>query len=437
MMLDLPGHYNCWPGIFLIYQSKVKVTMTEIFEIKMEKLVYSGDCLGRLPDGRAVFVPFVLPGEIVKIEIVEDKKRYARAIPLEILEESPDRIAPRCTHFGECGGCQYQNLDYAKQLSAKEAILRDQFTRIGKLNDPPIYPIVPSPSPWHYRNNVQFHIGQGGELGYIHADGEHLLPIYECHLPQTLINDLWPQIELGADPEILRLGIRQDTYDNLMLVLEGEEETPPEFSLDIPVSAVYTPPEARLTVLAGDDHLTYQILDRNFQVSARSFFQVNTTMAVKMVQYLLEHLQLNDHTQVIELYTGVGLFSAFIAEKVGHLTAIESSGAACYDFTVNLEEFDNVVLYEAEVEEVVPTINFTPDILIADPPRSGLAPAVHDAITALQPKQIAYISCDPATLARDLKKITRHGYQLVSATPFDLFPQTAHVETVALLKRDK
>jgi len=409
--------------------------MTEIFEIKMEKLVYGGDCLGRLPDGRAVFVPFVLPGEIVRVEIVEDKKRFARAIPIELIQASPERITPRCIHFGECGGCQYQNLDYPDQLKAKEAIVRDQFERIGKIDNPPIHPIVPSPSPWNYRNYVQFHIGQNGELGYIHADGEHLLPIYECHLPQTLINDLWPQIELGADPEILRLGIRQDTYDNLMLVLEGEDKTPPEFSLDIPVSAVYTPPEARLTVLAGDDHLTYTLLDRNFQVSARSFFQVNTLMAEKMVHFLLKNVDFYEGSRAIELYAGVGLFSAFIAEKVGHLTAIESSGAACYDFTVNLEEFDNVVLYEAEVEEVVPTINFTPDILIADPPRSGLAPAVHDAITALQPKQIAYISCDPATLARDLKNITRHGYQLVSATPFDLFPQTAHVETVCLISR--
>jgi 23S rRNA (uracil1939-C5)-methyltransferase len=411
--------------------------MTEIFEIKMEKLVYGGDCLGRLPDGRAVFVPFVLPSEIVRVEIVEDKKRFARAIPIELIQASPERITPRCIHFGECGGCQYQNLDYPDQLKTKEAIVRDQFERIGKIDNPPIHPIIPSPSPWNYRNYVQFHIGQNGELGYIHADGEHLLPIYECHLPQTMINDLWPQIDLGETPGIYRLGIREDSYDNLMLILEGEEETPPEFSLDIPVSAVYTPPEARLTVLAGDDHLTYTLLDRNFQVSARSFFQVNTLMAEKMVHFLLKNVDFYEGSRAIELYAGVGLFSAFIAEKVGHLTAIESSGAACYDFTVNLEEFNNVVLYEAEVEEVVPTINFTPDILIADPPRSGLAPAVHDAITALQPKQIAYISCDPATLARDLKEITRHGYRLVSATPFDLFPQTAHVETIALLKRDK
>jgi 23S rRNA (uracil1939-C5)-methyltransferase len=409
--------------------------MTETVQIKMDKLVYGGDCLGRLPDGRAVFVPFVLPGELVKIEIVDDKKNFARGVPVEILEESPDRIAPRCIHFGECGGCQYQYLDYTKQLEAKEAIIKDQFERIGKFDDPPIQPIIPSSEAWHYRNTVQFHIGQGGELGYIHADSEHLLPIYECHLPQHMINDLWPQIELGPEPGLYRLGIRRDTYENLMLIMEGEDATAPEFSLDIPVSAVYTPPEDRLTVLAGDDHLTYNILGRNFQVSARSFFQVNTKMAEKMVQFLLEHLKLEADTQATELYAGVGLFSAFIAERVGHLTAIESSGAACHDFTVNLDEFDNVVLYEAEAEAVLPTLNLSPDLLIADPPRAGLAPSVHDAIANLQPAQIVYISCDPATLARDLKKITRKGYRLVSATPFDLFPQTAHLETVVFLDR--
>jgi 23S rRNA (uracil1939-C5)-methyltransferase len=407
----------------------------ETVQIAMEKLVYGGDCLGRLPDGRAVFVPFVLPGEVVRVKIIDDKKRYTRGLALEILEPSPDRITPRCIHFGECGGCQYQNLNYTKQLKVKESIIRDQFERIGKFTDPPINPIVPSPSPWNYRNTVQFHISRDGELGYIHADGEHLLPISECHLPQPMINTLWRQIELGTEPDLYRLGIRQDTYENIMLILEGENAKPPEFSLDIPVSAVYTPPDANLTILAGDDHLTFRVLGRDFQVSARSFFQVNTKMAEKLVQFLLEHAQFTPNTRAVELYSGVGLFSAFIAGKVGHLTAIESSGAACHDFAVNLDEFDNVILYEADAEEVLPSLNLSADVLIADPPRSGLAPAVHDAISGIQPEQIIYISCDPATLARDLKKIVRNGYHLVSATPFDLFPQTAHIETVVLMSK--
>lgn len=409
--------------------------MAETFQVKMEKMVYGGDSLGRLPDGRAVFVPFVLPGEVVQIELVDEKKRFARAWPVEVIEASPDRIAPRCIHFGACGGCQYQNLDYAKQLELKEAIISDQFQRIGKIENPPLQPIVPSPTPWNYRNHIQFHLGQGGELGYIHTDGEHLLPIRECHLPQEPINELWPQLKLGPESGVYRLGIRLDSYDALMLIMEGDDPTPPAFSENIPISAVYTPPDARLTVLAGDDHLIYTILDRHFQVSARSFFQVNNAMAEKMISYLLEHLIISRDTRAIELYAGVGLFSAFIAANVSHLTAIESSGSACHDFAINLDEFDNVILYEAETEDVLPTLNMEIDLLIADPPRSGLAPAVHDALDKLHPPQIAYISCDPATLARDARKILNKGYHLVSVTPFDLFPQTSHIESISIFEK--
>lgn len=409
--------------------------MAEMFDVEMEKMVFGGDCLGRLPDGRAVFVPFVLPGETVRVELTEEKKRFARARPVEILTASPDRISPRCIHFGECGGCQYQHLDYAKQLHLKEALLRDQFQRIAHIENPPIQPIIPSPDPWHYRNHVQFHLGQGGELGFIHADGEHLLIIEECHLPQPEISALWPQLELGPESGVYRLGIRQDSFDDIMLILEGDDPSPPEFSEDIPVSAVYTPPEARLTVLAGDDHLVYTLLERHFQVSARSFFQVNTPMAEKMISHLLDNLDLTENTRVIELYAGVGLFSAFIAPQIGHLTAIESSGSACHDFVTNLNEFDNVTLYEAQAEDVLPTLDLPVDLLIMDPPRAGLAPAVHDALAKIQPAQIAYISCDPATLARDTKRILGNGYQLQSLTPFDLFPHTGHIECVVLMSR--
>ncbi|MCB2210432.1 class I SAM-dependent RNA methyltransferase [bacterium] len=409
--------------------------MTDTFTVRMEKMVYGGECLSRLPDGRAVFVPFVLPDELVQIELVEDKKRYARGWPIELIEASPERIAARCVHFGACGGCQYQHLDYTKQLEHKQAIMLDQFQRIAKIDDPPLNPIVPAPDPWNYRNTVQFHLGREGELGYVHANGEHLLPIVECHLPQEAINTLWPQIELGEESGVYRLGVRQDSYDELMLVMEGEDPKPPEFGEDIPVSAVYTPPDARLTVLAGEDHLVYTLLGHYFQVSARSFFQVNTPMAEKMVQHVLDNLDFSDDPKAVELYAGVGLFSVFLASRVSHLTAIESSGSACHDFAVNLDAFDNVDLYEAEAEAVVPSLEEPVDIVVMDPPRAGLAPAVHDALVTLSPQQIAYVSCDPATLARDIKKILRNGYELVSVTPFDLFPQTSHIESVSIFKK--
>lgn len=407
--------------------------MDDLFQVKMEKWVFGGDCLGRLPDGRAVFVPFVLPGEVVEIELTEDKKRFARGWPFEIIEASPERISPRCHHYGLCGGCQYQHISYTKQLTLKEDLLTDQLLRIGKIENPPIQPIVPAPDPWHYRNHIQFHLGKEGELGYVHADGEHLLVIEECHLPQAGINQVWPQLDLGAGSGVYRLGIRQDSFDDLMLILEGESPDAPAFSEDIPVSAVYTPPDARLTVLAGDDHLVFTIQDRQFQVSARSFFQVNTPMAEEMVHFLLDQLTLTEGMTVLELFAGVGLFSAFLAPRVGEWIAVESSGSACHDFAVNLDDFDNITLYESEAEQVLPTLVIQPDVILLDPPRAGLSNEVIDAISRLQPEQIAYISCDPATLARDLRKLIDNGYQLQSVTPFDLFPQTGHVETITLM----
>lgn len=409
--------------------------MAETYQVTMEKMVYGGDCMGHLPDGRAVFVPFVLPGEQVTVEIVEEKKRFAKGRAVGIATASPDRITPRCIHFEVCGGCQYQELDYTKQLEVKQAILLDQLQRLGGIENPPLQPIVPSPSPWNYRNYVQFHLGQQGELGYVAADGEHLLPISECHLPVEGINTLWPQIELGEESGVFRLGIRQDSYDEIMLILEGEDPKPPEYSEDIPVSAVYTPPDSRLTVLAGEDHLVFKLLDRNFQVSARSFFQVNAPIAEKMVRHLLDQLDFSGSPAAVELYAGAGLFSAFLAPRVRQLIAVESAGSSCHDFAVNLDEFDNVALYEAEAEEVLPALEEPVELLVMDPPRAGLAPAVHDALGKLLPRQIAYISCDPATLARDLKKILAKGYELVSVTPFDQFPQTGHIESISLLRK--
>jgi 23S rRNA (uracil1939-C5)-methyltransferase len=154
-----------------------------------------------------------------------------------------------------------------------------------------------------------------------------------------------------------------------------------------------------------------------------------------MIEFLLNTLRLTKETRAVELYAGVGLFSAFIAEKVGHLTAVESSGSACHDFTVNLDAFDNVVLYEADAEVVLPTLDFRIDLLIIDPPRAGLAPEIHDALNNIQPEQIAYISCDPATLARDARKLIDKGYRLESVTPFDLFPQTAHIESISIFMK--
>jgi len=386
--------------------------------------------LGRLSDGSAVFVPYALPGEKVRVRLVEEKPRYARAELIEVLKPSPQRIQPRCPHYQVCGGSHYQHIPYEEQTRVKAEILRDQLVRIGKLEDPPVQNTVASPSPWNYRNHVQFHLTSEGQLGFIAARDDQVIPIKECHLPETLINETWPQLDIEAIPGLDRLALRQGVNADLMVVLESSDPQPVSLEVDLPISVVHLGPGGAL-VLAGDDHIVIEVLGRPFRVSAGSFFQVNTAMAEQMIAHLLDNLPMNSVSTLVDAYCGVGLFSAFLAPHVERLIGIEASPNACDDFVVNLDEFDHVELYEAPVEEALPELDIHPEVIVVDPPRSGLARPTLDRILSLRPQTLAYISCDPATLARDARRLTAGGYLLKHITPFDLFPQTYHIESIS------
>jgi 23S rRNA (uracil1939-C5)-methyltransferase len=408
---------------------------SKTFEVTPTTFTYGGEVLGRLPDGRAVFVPYALPSERVRVRLVEEKRGYARAELLEVLESSPERIEPRCRHFATCGGCHYQHMPYQAQLKAKAEILSDQLERIGKLENPPVEPTIPSPQPWYYRNHIQFHLTEQGQLGFQGARSQGVIPIQECHLPEEPINAIWPLLDVEPIPGLERLGLRSGT-EGPLLILESHDPQPLVFSVDLPVSAVHLGPGGAL-VLAGDDFVFIEVLERSFRVSAGSFFQVNTPMAAALVEYLLAHLHLTPDTSLIEGFCGVGLFSAFLAPQVGELIAIESHPSAAEDFVANLDDFDNVALYEAPVEDVLGILKVQPDIILVDPPRAGLGRQSLDAILTLKPNLVAYVSCDPATLARDAKRLTKGGYRLTQVTPFDLFPQTYHIESVSLWEKSE
>ncbi len=418
-------------------------------DIILDKHVYGGECLGRLSDGRAVFVPYGLPGETVHVRLTEDKPRYARAELVKVLTPSPNRTQPRCPHFfspssaspingdetvGICGGCHYQHIPYKHQLTLKSEILRDQLERIGKLSAPNIRPIIPSPQPWNYRNHIQFHIAPQGKLGFQAPQGQGVTPIQECHLPDRAINELWPQLDIEQIPGLDRVAVRVGTDDDQMLIFESSEPEPISLNLDVSLSVVHQGPGGIL-VMAGDDHIIVEIHQRLLRVSAGSFFQVNTPMAEKMVTHLLDHLPLTDETTLIDAYCGAGLFSAFLAPRVGRLIGIEAAPSACEDFEINLDEFEHVELYEAPVEGVLPALKQNPDVILVDPPRSGLARPALDGILSLAPKTLVYISCDPATLARDAKRLVNGGYHLEQITPFDLFPQTYHIESISIWQK--
>jgi 23S rRNA (uracil1939-C5)-methyltransferase len=408
----------------------------ESYEVEITGMVYGGDAMGRLPDGRAVFVPFCLPGERVRLRLIDEKRGHARAALLEVLETSPARIQPRCRHYGVCGGCHYQHLDYPEQLKVKSTIFTEQLERIAGLQNPPVKPIVASPAAWNYRNTVQFHLDYNGKLGYQEAGSHRVVAVSECHLPEEEINAVWPQIDMEPVAGLERVGLRLGEDNDMQLVLESSLPKPEEeFSLDMPISAVHLGPDGPV-LLAGDPNVVIEVNGRLFQVSAGAFFQVNKTQAGAMVDHLLSVLPLTAETVVADIYSGVGLFSAFIAPRVKKCIGIELSEPACEDYVVNLDAFDNVELYVGAAEDLLPALKLNADIVIVDPPRSGVDRKALDAIAAMKPHTIAYISCDPSTLARDIKRLYAAGYVLEQSTPFDLFPQTFHIESISILKKN-
>jgi len=405
------------------------------YRVTPTTFTYGGETLARLPDGRVVFIPYVLPGEEVRIHLTEDKERYARGKALEILEPSSDRIEPRCPHFGECGGCHYQHMPYPQQLQVKKDILRDQWERIGELTDPPVRDTIPSPKPWNYRNHVQFHLTGEGALGYKAFRSDQVIPIQECHLPEKVLNLVWPVLDVEYIPGLDKVRLRSgEKEEDVLLILESSEPEPIQFQVDFPLSAVYRGPGGQV-VLSGDDFTVVDVRGFPFVVSAGSFFQVNTAVAEQIIDHLFDLLTLTEETVFLDVYCGVGLFSAFFAPNVGRVIGIESAPSSVEDFMHNLSGFENVELYEARAEDVLSHLDLHPDFILADPPRAGLAPEALDGILKLDPELFVYVSCDPATLARDGKRLRRGGYELIQSTPFDMFPHTYHIESVNLFQK--
>jgi 23S rRNA (uracil1939-C5)-methyltransferase len=418
---------------------------SDALDLDILTLVYGGDAMGRLPDGRAVFIPYALPGERVRARLVEQKKGYARARLVEVIKPSSDRVEPRCANFAACGGCHYMHMTYAAQLRHKTAILRDQLQRIAGLGNPPVEGMIASPKEWHYRNTVQLHLTREGRPGFQEPGSHVVVPIEACPLCEPTIDEIWPTIDFadpdqGTVPGLERIQLRAGADDEILMVIESNDPVPPEFSVDLPINVVFTGPggleENAPLVLSGEDFLVMEALSRPFRVSAGSFFQVNTGQAENMLRYLLEKLPLSPESLFLEIYAGVGLFSAFIAPKVARLVAVESAPSAIDDFADNLDEFDNVELYDGLAEEILPGLELKPDVVLVDPPRAGLAIPALDALLRMNAPFLTYVSCDPSTLARDAKRLLAAGYKLQSVQPFDMFPQTYHIESISFFVKE-
>jgi 23S rRNA (uracil1939-C5)-methyltransferase len=423
-----------------------------MIELTITALSHSADGVAR-HEGRVVFVPFALPGETVRAEIVEEKKGYARARLVEVITPSPDRIAPRCPNHlripsslhhppsSACGGCQLQHLAYPAQLRHKTQTVIEQLTRIAGMPQPPVRECLPSPAPFGYRNHIQLSLTAEGALGYRAverrkrsaspfsgaAQSRAIVPIRECPIARPELMVVFASLRVESDSELERVSLRAGV-DDVLVVFEGAA---PEVEIDLPVSAALLRPDGGALPLAGRDYVLAEVGGREFKVSAGSFFQVNGAVAAMLVDEVLRALELRGGETVLDVYSGVGLFTAFIAPLAGRVIGIESFEPAVEDAATNLDEFDNIELYCAPVEAVLPALDVRAEAVLLDPPRAGCSAEVVEALLKMRAPRVVYVSCDPATFARDAKRLLAGGYALDFVQPLDMFPQTHHIECVA------
>jgi 23S rRNA (uracil1939-C5)-methyltransferase len=420
--------------------------MTQPIEINLDAIAHGGEAIGRHA-GKAIFVPYAIPGERVRIEIVEERERWARARLLEVLDPSPDRVAPPCPYFGPeaCGGCQWQHIAYPRQAELKQQIVADQLRRLGRIAQPPVADIVALADPaadddaptfqeYGYRNNVQFALTPEGRLGFRRAASHDVVPVEHCLLLEPRLDDLHASLDV-AWPELIGVDLRAGTeVDDTLILFEAGGDEAPELEIGLPAACALLTRRG-LVPLIGEPWVFIEVLGRRYRVSAESFFQVNTVGAAALVEIVAAYADPQPGDILLDAYCGAGLFALALAERVGEVIGVESSPSACEDFEFNAGDQPNVSLHEGAVEQVLPALRsegLRVDIVVLDPPRSGAGPEVIRELAALGPRRMVYVSCDPATLARDAVHLAAAGYHLVEAQPVDLFPQTFHVETVAL-----
>jgi 23S rRNA (uracil1939-C5)-methyltransferase len=450
--------------------------------LTIEKLVYGGDGLARLPAdqrgrGKAAFMPFVLEGEEVKALLLEQKPGFARARAEQILAASPRRVEPLCPYFQSCGGCHYQHTSYEHQLEVKAAILRENLRRIAKLDLGTELHIHPSP-PWHYRNRTHLRIRAVPKfaLGYYKFNSHELLPVEQCPISSPLINraiaTLW---RLGracnVPAEIREIEFFANANDTQILAEAycsiGTAKAAEQFGADLQTALpevcgvvffetqggkVEDRGDPKRFAVSGVDHLIYATGLASYRVSAGAFFQVNRHLADELVSVVVggrsgggrdSHRRAGEAAGTagiaLDLYAGVGLFSlaltSVLNQEFDGAIAVESSPTSHADLLYNSPT--NVKAVRAATEQYLENAaaKLRPQLVIVDPPRSGLGERVIRGLAKLRAPRIVYVSCDPATLSRDLARLSLWGYQVQEAHLVDLFPQTYHVESVFHLAR--
>jgi 23S rRNA (uracil1939-C5)-methyltransferase len=398
-------------------------------------MAHGGDALAR-HEGKVIFVPYALPGEELLVELTEERTKYSRARPVQVLSPSPDRVEPRCPHFGTCGGCHWQHITYERQLALREEVLRSQFKRIAHLPGVPVQPTIGASDPWCYRNHVQLHLDEEGKLGFMGIDGRSVIPIRECHIMHPLLWQTFSGLDIDF-PDLERISLRAGiSTGEQLVILETAGTQVPAVEVDVPISCVLLLGDGTPVTYVGDSHITESIGGRSFRISATSFFQANTSQTERLVQVVAGYLEPQGGEVLLDLYCGVGTLGLSIADQVSQVIGIDTNESAIADASFNAEGMSNMAFLQGSAEELLPSIEQPIDLAILDPPRTGVSREALAALTAQHIPRVVYVSCDPATLARDVDRMSEAGYELVEVQPVDMFPQTYHVEAVALLRLD-
>ena len=422
--------------------------MNESLVLTIQRLGIHGEGVSSW-EGLTTFVDGALPGEVVKAIIVERKKSYARAKVLERLQTAPTRVQPICPVFGRCGGCQLMHLDPGEQLTTKRQRVIDALERIGKLFDVPVLECLPSPKPLHYRNKIQLPV-KDGKLGLYAFNSHDLVEIDQCFIHcalgekafQVVKNNLHPALKhvliktAVQTQQILMVLVTTDDID-LSSYAESLLQKLPQIQgvvQNINPSDSNTVLSSQFRTVAGQPYIEDLICGLRFKVSPASFFQVNPAQAENLYRQAIEFCGLTGEEVVLDGYCGVGTLTLLLAQKAKQVIGVESVSAAIQDAKENarINQIENVsfTCVKAERFELEKI-----DVAVINPPRKGCDPQFLELLALAKPLRIVYISCDPATLARDLAFLKTKGYSTKKVQPFDMFPQTMHVESLAQLER--